>query len=156
MRIVCPSCSADYDVPDSLVTAGRVVRCAACGGEWIPVEVDAAEPDSAPPSALQPPPNDPPPVSGNAVPTAAPQEPPVDGLTIADAVLRPQSAMDRLALHSALPSSRLRLRLAWLASLAVLAFLGWAAYAWRAEISTTWPPSARMYAIFGVQSLPNQ
>jgi predicted Zn finger-like uncharacterized protein len=154
MRIVCPSCSAEYDVPDSLVTAGRVVRCARCGGEWMPVEVGAAERHSVPPSPVQPTMDDPPPVPGEPVPTAAP--PPVDGSAGAETSPRPPSAMDRLALHSARPSSRLRLRLAWLASLAVLAFLGWAAYAWRAEISTAWPPSARMYAIFGVQSLPNQ
>jgi hypothetical protein len=64
--------------------------------------------------------------------------------------------MDRLALKSVQPSSHLPLRLAWLASLAALAFLGWAAYAWRAEIVAAWPPSARMYATFGVQPLPGR
>jgi hypothetical protein len=64
--------------------------------------------------------------------------------------------MDRLALRSVRPPSRLPLRLAWLASLAVLALLGWAAYAWRTEIVTAWPPSARMYVTFGVQPPPGR
>src|SRR3974390_1113749 len=36
MRIDCPSCQAAYDVPDRLLSAGRTVRCARCGGEWTP------------------------------------------------------------------------------------------------------------------------
>ena len=41
MRITCPSCSAGYEVPDSLMPAGRIVRCARCGSEWTPVAVSA-------------------------------------------------------------------------------------------------------------------
>lgn len=147
MRIVCPSCSAEYDVPDSLVTAGRVVRCARCGGEWMPVQTGAADQEP-----VAPPMNDPPPISGESIVTAAAS---TDTSPAAGAP-RPSSAMDRLALHSVRPSSRLPLRVAWLASLAVLAFLGWAAYAWRADIVAAWPPSARMYAAFGVQPLPGR
>jgi predicted Zn finger-like uncharacterized protein len=150
MRIVCPSCSAEYDVPDSLVTAGRVVRCARCGGEWMPVQAGAADQEPIPP-----PMNDPPAISGEPVVTTAPAAPSTDASPVTDAP-RPSSAMDRLALHSVRPASRLPLHLAWLASLAVLAFLGWAAYAWRADIVTAWPPSARMYAPFGVQALPGR
>jgi predicted Zn finger-like uncharacterized protein len=148
MRIVCPSCSAEYDVPESLVTAGRVVRCARCGGEWMPVEAGAAEPETVPPAI-----EDSPPDAGQPVADAAPEALATEHLAVADA---PPSAMDRLASHSARPSSRIRLRLAWLASLAVLAFLGSSAYAWRAEIVTAWPPSARMYAVFGVEPLASR
>jgi predicted Zn finger-like uncharacterized protein len=156
MRIVCPSCVAEYDVPDSLVTAGRVVRCARCGGEWAPVEARAAEPERVPPSPAATSVDDPPIASDEPVGPTAPPVPPIDSPAVAEASPRPPSAMDRLALQSARPSSPLRLRLAWLASLVVLALLGWAAYAWRAEIVATWPPSGRMYAIFGVQSLPDR
>jgi predicted Zn finger-like uncharacterized protein len=148
MRIVCPSCSAEYDVPESLVTAGRVVRCARCGGEWMPVEAHAVEPEPVPPSM-----DDAPPVSSEPVLPAATEAPATEHLAVADA---PPSAMDRLASHSIQPSSRLRLRLAWLTSLAVLAFLGWSAYAWRAEIVAAWPPSDRMYAVFGVEPLASR
>jgi predicted Zn finger-like uncharacterized protein len=147
MRIVCPNCSAEYDVPDSLVTAGRVVRCARCGGEWMPVEVAAAEREPVPSM-------DEPPAGSSEVEPAASAAPPSD-MPAADAPLSP-SAMDRLALHSVRPSSRLRLRLAWLASLTVLVGLAWATYAWRAEIVMAWPPSARMYSVFGVQPLPGR
>jgi predicted Zn finger-like uncharacterized protein len=155
MRIVCPSCVAEYDVPDSLVTAGRVVRCARCGGEWAPVEARAAEPERETPSPPATTIDDPPMVSDEPV-GPAPPVPPIDSAAVAEPTPRPPSAMDRLALYSSRPSSRLRLRLAWLASLAVLAVLAWAAYAWRAEIVAAWPPSGRMYAIFGVQPLPDR
>jgi hypothetical protein len=65
---------------------------------------------------------------------------------------RQLTAMERLAAHPAWPASRLPLRLSWAASLALIVFLGWAAYAWRAQVIDAWPPSARMYAAFGVQS----
>ncbi len=156
MRIVCPSCAAEYDVPNSLVTAGRVVRCARCGGEWAPIEAHAAEPERAPPTPVATPVDDPPAVSDEPAGPAAPPAPPLDSPAAAEASPRPPSAMDRLALQATRPSSRLQLRLAWLASLAVLAFLGWAAYAWRAEIVAAWPPSGRIYAIFGMQPLPDR
>jgi len=57
--------------------------------------------------------------------------------------------MDRLAMPSAHPASRLPVRLAWLASLALLLALAWCAFAWRAEVIAAWPPSARVYALFG-------
>ena len=148
MRIVCPYCSAAYDVPDSLVTAGRIVRCAHCGGEWPPVPAGAPEPEPAPASTV-----DPPRIVAESVATMAPQAVPTDSPPIAEAAPRPSSAMDRLALQSAQPSSPLPLRLAWLASLALLAFLGWATYAWRAEIVDLWPPSGRIYAVFGMSPM---
>jgi hypothetical protein len=60
--------------------------------------------------------------------------------------------MERLAAHPAWPVSHLRLRLAWAASLALIVLLGWAGYAWRAQIVEAWPPSARMYAAFGMHT----
>jgi predicted Zn finger-like uncharacterized protein len=151
MRIVCPSCSAAYDVPDSLVTAGRIVRCASCSGQWMPVEADAPEPEPAPPPTV-----DPSPLAAVPAAPTAPQAVPTDSPPIAEAAPRPSSAMDRLALQSQQPSSRLPLRLAWLASLSLLAFLGWAAYAWRAEIVAAWPPSDRIYAVFGMSPTPGR
>jgi len=48
------------------------------------------------------------------------------------------------------------LRLAWVFSLALLAFLGWAAYEWRAQIVEAWPASARAYAALGMQPVSNR
>jgi predicted Zn finger-like uncharacterized protein len=152
MRIVCPSCSAAYDVPDSLVTAGRIVRCASCSGQWMPVQADAPELEPAPPPTV-----DPSPLTAEPAAPTAPQAVPTDSPpVVAEATPRPSSAMDRLALQSQRPSSRLQLRLAWLASLALLAFLGWAAYAWRAEIAAVWPPGGRIYAVFGMSPTPGR
>jgi hypothetical protein len=39
---------------------------------------------------------------------------------------------------------------AWVLSLAVLAGVVWAAYAYRAEIMAAWPPSQRAYAAMGL------
>ncbi|MGO9997379.1 MAG: zinc-ribbon domain-containing protein [Acetobacteraceae bacterium] len=155
MRIVCPSCSATYDVPDSLVTAGRVVRCARCDGEWTPVEASAVPPEkvSAPPAddvaampaeevAPEPPPADP----ALPVPDAPAPETPANRT----AATRPQSAMDRLVAQSTRPQSSTHLRLAWVASLVLLVLAAGAAYTWRAQIIAAWPPSAHAYAAVGL------
>jgi predicted Zn finger-like uncharacterized protein len=131
MRIVCPSCSAAYDVPDSLVTPGRVVRCARCAGEWAPVDAAAAVAEPEPPAPPSP------------TLLAAGEPPP------AWSAAR-ESAMDRLAANPAVAPSKLLLRTAWAASI-VLLLLGIAgAYAWRQEIMAAWPPSERAYALFGM------
>jgi predicted Zn finger-like uncharacterized protein len=127
MRIVCPSCSAAYEVPDSLVTPGRVVQCARCSDKWMPVE--------APVAAVEAPP----------APEPAAEEAPVQTVAVPR-----QSAMERLAAHPARPKPRVGLRLAWVATLVALAVGVWAAYAWRSPIMAAWPPSARAYSMFGV------
>jgi predicted Zn finger-like uncharacterized protein len=150
MRIACPSCSATYEVPDSLVTVGRVVRCARCGGDWTPVEGTPVQDVDPPPRAAAPPP---PPTE----PAAAVVE-----RTAAEETAEPQttpetpgpSAMDKLAAHPALPQSRLPLRLAWAASLLLIILAAWSAYALRSQIVDAWPPSARMYAAFGMRIGP--
>jgi hypothetical protein len=63
-----------------------------------------------------------------------------------------QSAMDRLAANPARTPSRLPLRLAWAASVVVLVVAVWAAFAWRADIAAAWPPSGRVYGLFGFQA----
>ena len=61
------------------------------------------------------------------------------------------SAMERLAAQAAWPQPSTRLRLAWAASLVLLVLAAGAAYAWRGQIVAEWPPSARAYALFGLQ-----
>jgi predicted Zn finger-like uncharacterized protein len=130
MRIACSSCSATYDVPDSLVTPGRIVRCARCGNEWNPVAALPKEetPDDQPDTTPEQP---------SPVEEAAPE-------------IR-QSAMDRLSAHPATTASTLGLRIAWAVSLVVLLALVGSAYAWRTQLVSAWPPSARAYALFGMQ-----
>lgn len=132
MRIVCPSCSAAYDVPDSLVTPGRVVRCARCGGEWTPLQADiTATIEEAAPAAA-----------------ADARRPTIE--EVVAPLSAPRSAMERLAATAPPPQSRLPLRLAWVASLLVIAAALWGAFVWRDTIVTQWPPSVRAYALFGL------
>jgi hypothetical protein len=59
--------------------------------------------------------------------------------------------MERLAAHAAWPQPSNQLRLAWAGSLVVLLLAIGAAYVWRSQIVAEWPPSARAYAVFGLQ-----
>lgn len=48
MRIVCPGCSAAYEVPADLVAGRPLVRCVQCDEEWHP------EPSDMPPTLIHP------------------------------------------------------------------------------------------------------
>lgn len=132
MRITCPSCHATYEVPDALVgAAARKVRCARCAFEWLP-EPMATAPPPEPPPRPRPEPRAERPLRAEPLPPLPPPE--------------------------RVPTSSLRARPApMLASIAVLAIsmvvlisLGWAAYAWRAEVMQAWPPSQRLFAALGL------
>lgn len=160
MRIVCPSCSAAYDVPDSLVTAGRVVRCARCNSEWAPVAVFGTPPEefaASPADEVATEPADE--AASTSVPPeeAAPEPPPADpALPVPEssatriAATPRQSAMDRLVAQSARQQSSTNLRRAWVASFVLLVLAVGAAYTWRAQVIAAWPPSAHAYAALGL------
>jgi predicted Zn finger-like uncharacterized protein len=142
MHIVCPTCSASYEVPDHLMTPGRVVRCSRCNGEWTPVAPEApSEPEPLPPSPSMEP---------EAPPPPPPAPPPVEPETIG--VVR-RSAMARLAAHPATPRPSVALRLAWGGSIVVLILLIAMAFAWRSEVIALWPASARAYSALGLHPL---
>ena len=130
MRIVCPSCAAEYDVADRALAPGRATRCARCGTEWKPLgaapEPPPIQPSPPPPSRFSPPP--------------AP-------------VLPHEESRPRFI---EAPPARLRRKLptatlAWAASLIVLAALAWGAYAGRTGIVAAWPPSIRVYHALGLR-----
>lgn len=129
MRLECPSCAVAYEVPDSLVPAGRAVRCARCGGEWTPVAAAELEEVAAPEPEQEPPP--------------VPREPEVRQP-------QPFTAMERLAAHPAVSRPDRLLQAAWALSAVVLVAALAGGYVWRGEIMHAWPPSARMYAAFGM------
>lgn len=74
MRLICPNCDAQYEVPDDVIpTSGRDVQCSNCGQTWFQYhpdhefdeDLDAAD-DDAPPSdeeVATPPPPPPPPAA---------------------------------------------------------------------------------------------
>ena len=56
MRLICPNCAAEYEVPDDVVPkAGRDVQCSACGQTWFatPEGVSPPEPIEGPPPVLE-------------------------------------------------------------------------------------------------------
>jgi predicted Zn finger-like uncharacterized protein len=145
MRIQCPTCSATYEVPDTMLETPRKVRCARCAHDWMavpvtdeggsqepPVDAPAPAPDVHEPVAVAPP---------------APEPEPVFGDT-------PLSAIERLSSPADLsPPLRRRDRLltaAWAASFALIAGLGVAGYTQRDRLMQEWPASKRVYATLGL------
>jgi predicted Zn finger-like uncharacterized protein len=176
MRVACPSCSAAYEVPDQMLgPTQRLLRCARCGTEW-PVAATIAKPparpapESEPESDAQSEPGPgadqrpgPEPKSGpEPEPPAAPAAPrPPPALTIQAAPGRPERML-RPPLPQAEwtgpgPGAQPRRQsrkqagigawFAWLGSIALLALLVWAAYAYRSQVMRIWPPSQRLYVI---------
>ena len=130
MRLACPSCQASYDVPDDRLGSGtRRLRCAVCAHEWTFV---APELPAAPPP---PPPSPPPPPQLPAAPLTA--EPRLAGV--------PSFPPD-----DAPPPRRRGALAAWVVSVLLLAWLAVAAANFSTEIMQIWPPSQRVYAVFGV------
>jgi predicted Zn finger-like uncharacterized protein len=64
MRIACPDCAAEYDVPDHLLVGNpRAMRCARCGRVWTPAPLPEAPlppPEPEPTAAAEPQPEPPP------------------------------------------------------------------------------------------------
>ena len=140
MRVACPACSSAYDVPDALLRPGRMVRCARCGGEWVPFRAAPAEPPAPPPPSV--------PFAGvlSGVRSAAAEDDDPGHRFL------PMPAMDRPERRR--QTSRGVLALAWAASIILLLALGAGAYAWRAEMATLWPPSTRLYSAIGINAAP--
>jgi predicted Zn finger-like uncharacterized protein len=140
MRITCPSCHATYEVPNALLGDGaRKVRCARCAFEWVP------QPAAGPPtSPSEPPaPRARPDLRLDRMPRTEPQPP------------LPAPHIEREPPPSLRARSRPIPALASIAAVAtsvlVLIALGWAIYAWRAEVMQAWPPSQRLFAALGLQ-----
>ncbi len=122
MRIACPNCATEYDVPDRLLAGpGRMLRCSRCATDFA-----LPPPDAAPP------------------PDRAPQrlEPRVD----VPLVPLPQQEIEAAV---AAEASR-ALRLAWAVSLAVVAGGLVALVAFRGEVMAAWPPAARLFSALGL------
>ena len=134
MRIVCPSCTAAYEVPEARLLPGQSVRCARCGTNWTPV---AGPQPAAVPAAPQP-------------PAAAPLPPPPtsSGAQIFSAS-SPFAGMDRPGARFASGPAVLA---GWVVSIAAVIGLCWAAVTWRYDIMHAWPPSERLYSTLGLMA----
>ena len=129
MRIDCPGCAAEYDVPEVRLVARKLVRCARCGVEWQPARVGAAagaapEPDHGHPAPART--------------VVAPE--PVPGI----------QAMDRLAASAAaLDGPPAGLMAVWVLTVIVMVGAVAAAVTWRDSVMRAWPPSGRILVYFG-------
>jgi predicted Zn finger-like uncharacterized protein len=175
MRVLCPSCAAVYEVPEPLLGAGsRTLRCGHCGTEWVllgtppetATETVLAEPEgppSAPQSASPGPepaasehPREPPPA---AEPEAAPQGPSELAIPQREGPRARPFALGPAGSGEARPAPEASeprqghngaAWLGWLVSLALIALLVWAGYAYRGAVMHAWAPSQRLYALFGL------
>ena len=171
MRIVCPACSAAYEVPDALLGSPRPVRCARCGHEWLPEPAaESGRPaETHPTEALHEPP-----LGGSMVERIGELPESATGLSVSVVEPPPRPAPEPVALATVpdevpvgepaptasteqalviAPATRREatlLRAAWAASVLILVLLAWAAYGWRAEIMHAWPASERLYAALGL------
>ncbi len=140
MRISCPNCAAEYEVPDQALAAGpRLLRCARCQHRF-----EAALP--APPA---------PESRAETAGVADTPEAPEDTLAeVPEAASAPPATPiaqtpERLAAAPASPPDRFALA-GWLLTVVVLAVAGYAGFAFRTEVMAAWPPAQRLYGLFGL------
>jgi len=112
MRIACPGCAAEYEVPSASLHPRRKVRCTRCRAEWVPVQEAQTSPPSEP---------DRPPETAVALPH--------------------QTAMDQLAAAPP-PRRSGALPAAWVLTVLILAGSAAAVVIWRGQVTRAWPASA--------------
>lgn len=133
MRILCPACSATYDVAETLIGQGRQIRCARCGNDWFALPPKAVPAMSAPPGPVSPVAETLNPASPAPAAIAVPPQGPQATQAPGQPGRRPRAA--------------LLLAVAWAASFAVLGAGGYAIWAWREGLVAFWPAAARVYAL---------
>jgi predicted Zn finger-like uncharacterized protein len=118
MRIACPSCGAEYDVPDRLLAGpARTLRCSRCGADFALPQAAAAAPVPVPePATVRAP-----------EPSPAPSMPALP-------------ARERAPVASAPPDQAALLR-AWVASLVVMIGAMVGLLVFRSEVMAAWLPS---------------
>ena len=125
MRIACPSCDAEYDVPISRMKPGKMVRCARCGGEWVASELEA----NAEEAGLAPPPLD------------------FEGEAGTEFPLEVAATDHHLAASRPPPPPSVGLIAAWVSTIIVLVGAVSATIVWRQDIVRHWPPSSRILGL---------
>ena len=161
MRIDCPFCGAAYQVPDAVLGARRVVRCARCAKDWTPENLP---PSLGPSFSIE---AEPPPVFAGAKETSvdgdpqpgsvvAPVQPPGEprdppGQPEPQPSFAPPAFLTRpLPQAPPPPAARASVIYAWAASVALIAAIGASAITWRGPVMHAWPASARLYDAIGL------
>ena len=137
MIVVCPECRTRYLVdPRALGASGRRVRCAQCSHTWH---------HQPPPEALAEAETVAPPPVSEAPPRAERVEPQFERSPIEEEPVR------RIQLPAiAQPRRRPWLGVAWVVLLVVVGLAAGGAVWERDAVIRAWPPSARLYSLFGL------
>jgi predicted Zn finger-like uncharacterized protein len=148
MRIACPGCAAEYEVPDALLAAGpRMLRCARCGQAF---EAGLPQPATAPLPEPEPPPPIEPPAAEPSRPDAVVEEedrpPPSRGPRVHHPIDPPLPTRE----EQAAPGRRIALA-GWIASILVLGGAAAGMAVFHAEIAAAWPPAARLFQALGLE-----
>jgi predicted Zn finger-like uncharacterized protein len=125
MRIVCPSCAAEYEVPAPRITPQRNVRCARCGNAWLASEEPAPAPTDLDPLGF------------HAEPLVEHEAEPVT-------LLPRVTAMDRLTEAATRSRTSVGLVAAWVLTFVVLAAAVGVVITWREPLVRAWPASSRI------------
>jgi hypothetical protein len=175
MRVACPECAAEYDLPPAFaarLSEGRTLRCARCGITWAPQAPSLAEPPEAPAVAKISAPATAP-ASAPAAPAAetpapgAPATPtaPVPALhaaspdsDLSDALAAlfvaddppPRSADRPQPQAPASAPSAWATAFAWTGSILLLFGAAAAAWHWRFDLVEAWPPAVRAFIALGL------
>jgi predicted Zn finger-like uncharacterized protein len=134
MHVTCPNCSAAYEVPDRLLSAGpRLLQCTRCSHQFSVAPPPSDPAPEAPPA---------PPVEVKAAPVAAeaPAPPPAKPEVVAP--------LAKAAPLAAAPPTRkgdAGAVLGWVATLGLLAVSGVLIAANEARIIAAWPPAERLF-----------
>ncbi len=126
MRIVCPGCAAEYDVPVSRMTPQRKLRCARCGDTWL-----APEPPAPAPT------DDTDPLEFRADPEPGDEAQPIAPLPVL-------TAMDRLSATAPPVRAPTGLIAAWVMTFVALFTLVGLVIVWREPLVRAWPASSRI------------
>jgi predicted Zn finger-like uncharacterized protein len=155
MILVCPSCAARYDVDGSkFPPEGRKVRCQKCGHAWHQApEADRAEIEEA---IFNPPPEPAPPGS-NSEPEPEPEpapraeaRAPMAEAEEEDDYGVPEDDAPVAVLPAARGARNAGIVAGWIALVAAVLVIGFAAANYRTQIVTVWPKSASLFSSLGM------
>ncbi len=136
MRINCPSCQIEYDVPETRLR-GRNLRCAGCGHSWMPLPANPAPPPEPESSTV-------------AAMASAPILAVDSGADLPSMRMRPVLSTPRRRPDWVL--------LGWIATILLVGGLGLGLIHYRSNIMHAWPPSIRLFralSIAGEGATPN-
>ncbi|MES2713025.1 MAG: zinc-ribbon domain-containing protein [Pseudomonadota bacterium] len=144
MRIACPACSAEYDVPEAMLGATpRPMRCARCQHVWTPAAIEHELLEATPFETMQH-------EAGTRAATGRPKPPPlpIEIEPPSRALVMTEPVGTRLLAPD--PPNRRALGVAWVLTVAVILAGLVGAVAQRDAVMAAWPPAARAYAAIGL------